>query len=267
MYKIFDCHTHAFPDAIAPRAMAFLSEKAGIVNHHDGTFSGLSAYERNGGASGFLLLPIATKAAQTHSVNQWAAEQTGGGVYAFGSIHPEFADFETELDFLQARGVKGVKLHPEYQDFFVDEPRLFPLYEAIFRRDMILYLHAGEDLGFPPPVRGDAERIAAVSARFPQGRIVAAHMGGFRQYDRVCRFLAGRGNVWIDTSFAAQRMEPCEAVRLVRLHGVRRVVFGTDAPWAGFYESKDAVLHSGLSPNELDDIFWNNSAALLDIRT
>lgn len=265
-YKIFDMHTHAFPDKVAAKAIALTSARADAPNYHDGSFESLLEFESAGGAAGFLLLPIATNGTMTTAVNDWVAEQTGNGVYAFGSIHPDFEDYEKELDRIKAMGLKGVKMHPEYQDFFADEERVLPIYKAIFDRNLILYFHAGEDPGFLPPVKADVQRIARVCDLFPQGRIVAAHMGGYRQYEAVSQYLAGRENLWFDTSFAAERMEPAEVKGLIRQHGVKRTLFGTDAPWAEFHFAKEALIRSGLNREELKAIFYDNAAYLLDIK-
>lgn len=263
--KIFDMHTHAFPDKIAESAVQSLAQGAHIPYYHDGSFAGLQAYEASGGATAFLLLPIATKPESTDSINRWVAKRTGGGVYAFGTLHPDSVDFREEVAQIVALGLRGVKLHPEYQHFFVDDKRVFPLYEAVIEAGLPICFHAGEDLGFPPPVHGDAERIARVAGRYPEGRFIAAHMGGLNQLEKVRRFLAGRSNVWMDTSFAAERMAPEDIAHLVRSHGADHFFFGTDAPWSDFTAAKNALLLAGLSAQEIRDIFWNNAAAFLGI--
>lgn len=262
-YKIFDVHTHAFPDKIAKKAVETLAAGANIPYYHNGSFGGLMEYEQNGGAAGCLLLPIATKPSQTRAVNEWAAKITGNGIYSFGSVHPDQDNIDEELNCIVNLGLRGVKLHPEYQEFFADEERMIPIYKNIFDKNLILCFHAGVDIGFPPPVRGAVNRIAKICDMFPHGKIIAAHMGGFKQWDDVRIYLAGRKNVWFDTSYAAQKMNPSELVDLIRLHGSKKVMFGTDTPWTDFESSKNAILNSGLSQTELKDIFYDNAARLL----
>lgn len=258
--KIFDAHTHAFPKRIAQQSIEVIAAKADVPHYHAGDFDALMAYEKQGGADAFLLLPIATKAKSVRSINEWVAGKAQKGVLACGTLHPEMEDFEAEADRLVKLHLRGVKLHPEYQGFFVDDERVFPLYEAVFDRGLAIYFHAGEDLGYPPPVHGDARRIARVAQAFPKGRIVAAHMGAMNQYETVLTELVGRKNVWMDTSFAAQRMKP-EAVRhLIRSHGADKFFFGTDAPWARFEDAVGALTGAGLDDAELQLIFWDNAA-------
>lgn len=265
-YKIFDAHTHAFPTKLAAKAVSSISERAsGLPYWNDGSFRGLCDYEKAGGACGFLLLAIVTKPSQTHTANTWAAEKAGNGVHVFGSVHPDSTNLEEELDHVVSLGLKGVKLHPQYQYFYPDEERMFPIYETIFRRGLIVYFHAGADLGFPPPIKGGAKRIAKVSEMYPQATIVAAHMGGFMQDNEVKEHLAGRENVWFDTSFASECMKPREIGELIRLHGAKRVMFGTDAPWTKFENAKNALLESGLNEDELADVFYHNAARFLGL--
>lgn len=265
-YKIFDAHTHAFPSKLAARAVGSISEKAaGIPYRHDGSFAGLCEYEKQGGSCGFLLLTIATKPSQTYAANTWVAKKTGNGVYAFGSVHPDSENLEDELDYIVSLKLKGVKLHPEYQEFYPDEEKMFPFYNAIFDRGLMIYFHAGADLGYPPPIKGEAKRIARVCEAFPNNTVIAAHMGGFLQGGEVKKHLAGRENVWFDTSFAAECMKSREIAELTRLHGVKRVMFGTDAPWTKFENTKNALLESGLNDEELADVFYNNAARLLGL--
>lgn len=262
--KIFDVHTHAFPRRIAARSLEMIAGKAHVPYYHAGDFDALVQYERSGGADGFLILPIATKAASVRSINTWVAGKAGAcGAVAFGTLYPGMEGYEAELDFLRQNGIRGIKLHPEYQAFFVDDERMYPMYEAVFRRDMVISFHAGEDLGYPPPVHGDAGRLARMMDDFPHGRIIAAHMGGLNQYDKVMECLAGRRNVWMDTSFVAHYMKAEDIVRLVRTHGSERILFGTDAPWAAFDDIKHAIESAGLTEDELRGIFWDNASELL----
>ena len=261
-YPVFDFHTHCFPDAIAPKTVAYLGEKASLRYHHDGTYAGLCEYERD--ADGFLVLPIATKPSQTRSILQFAASIDGDGkARSLGSVHPHDPDYESWLDVVVDTGLAGIKLHPEYQDFAIDDDSLWAFYEAVFARNLLLVLHAGDDLGFDDSSQSAPERIARLCDRFPDSRIVAAHMGGFNQWEHVSRCLAGRPNLWLDCSFGADRMPGEQFASLARAHGLDRILFGTDAPWASLGDTAEAVLRAGFAQDELRGIFYGNAAKLL----
>ena len=266
-YKLMDMHTHCFPDAIAERAITSLKGQTDIPNYHDGTLDGLCAYEHSIHSSGMLVLPIATKPQQAEGINKWAASiqgtRDGLSVHAFGSVHPESRSLVYELDHLCSLGIRGVKLHPEYQDFFVDDEKYFAFYDELFKRGLIVCFHAGEDLGFSGPVHAAPERLAVVCDMFPEGIIIAAHMGGFRCWDGVRNVLAGKKNLYFDTSFSTGWLEPEKMVSLCRLHGIDRIFFGTDAPWTDAARSLEGIMSLPFERWELEGILYNNAAKLL----
>ena len=63
----------------------------------------------------------------------------------FGSVHPSHPDALKELERIHALGIKGIKFHPDYQYFFVDEERMFPIYEKCGKLGLIVVFHAGWD--------------------------------------------------------------------------------------------------------------------------
>lgn len=262
-YKVFDTHTHAFPDAIAREAVDALKHRANLTPYHDGSYSGLCAYELR--ADRFLLLPIATKPHQAHSVNTWAARHAGGKLLAFGSVHPDSDQLMDELDEVARLGLLGIKLHPEYQQFYVDDERALLLYEAIFARGLRLVFHAGVDLGYGPPIHCTPERLARVLDAFPSERIIAAHMGGYRMEAEASQVLSGRRNLWMDLAFVAGVMPHQEFAPLVRAHGADRVLFATDAPWTVFDDALQSVLDAGFTDAELRAILYDNAASLLGV--
>ena len=127
---LFDMHTHCFPDALAPKALPRLAEISDCSYHGDGTYGDLCAKAAAAGCTGFMILHIATKAKQMNSVNNFAAACQKGNVYCFGSVFPTAENAVDELHRIRALGLKGVKFHPDYQEFFVNDPAVFPVYEA-----------------------------------------------------------------------------------------------------------------------------------------
>ena len=168
-----DFHTHCFPDALAARAMALLEGNAAMKAPLDGTVAGLVAAMKRGGVDRSVMLQIATKPSQNHTVNTWAIERREPELIPFGSVHPDGADWASELKRLADAGIKGVKFHPEYQGFYVDDPRMLPIYRLIDELGLAVVFHAGADIGVPPPVHGDPERFARVGSTF-LGRPLAA---------------------------------------------------------------------------------------------
>ena len=226
-----DFHSHAFPDKIAPRALVALGEcSGGMLPHTDGTTSGLAALAARCGIDKSVVLNIATNQTQQTAVNDFAAESNGGALIAFGSVHPFAADALDELRRIHALGLKGIKLHPDYQQFFVDDERVFPLYRLAAALGLIVVFHAGVDIGLYEPVYCTPSRLARALPAFEGGVVVAAHFGGYLQWDAVEAELVGK-DVYFDTSYCAGRMPILQARRIVQNHGAARILFGTDLPW------------------------------------
>ena len=99
---LIDFHTHAFPPALAERALGKLSfEAGGLRPQSDGTLAGLKARMASDGVDLSVVLAIATNPRQMHRVNDYAMEMDReDGIVAFGSVHPDAPDALEELERL-----------------------------------------------------------------------------------------------------------------------------------------------------------------------
>ena len=265
MRRIIDIHTHVFPDHIAERALKQLTGRSGETARIDGTAAGLEKSMVENGIAISVTQPVSTKPSQTPSVNGFAIElNTRPSLINFGTLHPDYVENPSEIQRLENAGIKGVKFHPDYQEFFVDEERMFPLYRQMADAGLIAFFHAGVDIGLPPPVHCTPDRLAKVLDRVPDLKVVAAHFGGFKMWDEVDRVLVGR-NLWLDTSFTLAWFPAARFVEMARRHGIEKVLFGTDSPWAD--QGEEIQLHedSGLTEEELAAVFYDNAASLLGI--
>ncbi len=235
MYRIIDAHTHIYPDAIADKAAANLGSFYGFTVPESGTFSDLLRCERDAGIGGFLLLPVATSARNVDKINEAAAAQVkcaveaGLEAYAFGTMHRDYPDFSAGLDRCAALGLLGIKLHPDLQGEPADSERMFSLCAELERRGIPLWLHVGDarrEIDFSSP-----ERVARIAAAFPRLTVVAAHLGGYREWEKAERILMGRyQNVFFDCSSTLWDMTPERGRQLIEACGVDRVMFGSDYP-------------------------------------
>ena len=123
---IIDFHTHAFPETLAERVMSKLSyEGGGLVPQTDGTAESLKKEMLSDGVDISVVLSIATNPKQQTNVNNFAAEiNDEKSIFAFGSVHPDAENALEELERIKAMGMKGVKFHPEYQNFFADDEKM-----------------------------------------------------------------------------------------------------------------------------------------------
>jgi len=260
--RIIDVHTHIWTDRLAPAAVSVLSAQARIEADYDGTVSGLVAAMDRAGVDTSLTLPVATKPSQVRTINDWAATLVGHPrIVPFGAMHPDFASPAKEIARMRKHGLTGFKMHPEYQQFEPQEPRLEQIYEAAIRNDMTIYFHSGRDIAFTS-VRGTPKAFAEVLDIWPELRVVLAHMGGFRQWKAVPGRIAGR-NVWLDTAYTLGHLPDEEFVALVRAHGVDRVMFGSDGPWTDPAVEIAHLKSLPLKPVELRAILGGNAECFL----
>jgi len=263
---IIDIHTHIFPDELAARAIATLMARASVPAYTEGTCASLCDSVRRAGVDYAVTAPVATKPSQVRAINAAAVQmgQQHPSLIGFGSLHPAQDDWAAEIERLVADGVPGVKFHPDYQDFFVDEERLLPIYRALAAHGLIVLFHAGVDIGLPPPVHCPPDRLARVLDAVPELTVIAAHMGGYAQWDAVEHYLVGR-DLYFDTSYSLGDLGPERMATLIRAHGADRILFGTDSPWTGQTEEIAGIRGLGLSAEETDAILGENALELLKL--
>ncbi len=263
---LIDFHTHCFPDKIAEKAIAKLAYvSGGLEPYTDGTLGGLRQSMARGGVDLSVVLSIATNAHQQTSVNDFAATVNNGeDIVAFGSVYPDSADALDELERIKALGLRGVKLHPDYQGFAVDDPKMKPIYRKISALGLICVFHAGLDYGFAPPYGGMPEKMRTAVGWF-DSPVVAAHWGGINCGEGVLKHLCGIEHLYFDTSFGYSMMPRYYAERILEKQGADKLLFGTDTPWHSpelEWRLLDAL---GLSDAEREAIACGNAKKLLKI--
>ena len=262
---LIDFHTHAFPERIARRAMGKLSfEGGGLHPQTDGTLTSLKEAMKTDGVSLSVVHAIATNPRQQRAVNDFAIEiDREDAIVAFGSVHPDAPDALEELERLQAAGLKGVKLHPEYQQFYADDEKMKPIYRKISQLGLITLFHAGLDIGFPPPYHGMPEHLLGAK-RWLDGPMVAAHWGGSDCAMEVLDTLCGT-DIYFDLSFGYGCIPKPLAQRILDRHGPDQLLFGSDMPWHR-PEWELRLLNSlDITETDKEKIRWQNAAKLLNL--
>lgn len=246
---ILDFHTHIFPDTVAARAIAALEEQGGVRAVSDGTVSGLLRSMDEAGVDRSVILPVSTREHQVSSINRWVTGLRGERLIPFGTLFPGMAGVREEAARLADYGIRGVKLHPDYQSMDLDDPRMEPLLETCLDHGFTVLLHAGRFIPTYPPGRTTPEMIVEMLRRFPGIRMIVAHMGSLEMWDEVERSLAG-SEVLFDTALCFRRMPEHKFRSILRRHGVQRVLFGTDYPWLGQHDALEILDRWDLAPEE-----------------
>lgn len=268
---IIDFHTHVFPDDIAARAIATLEK--GIHNPYyenvravlGGKIGELQKSMTENNIDISVVLPVATNVRQHRHMNEFAkAINDLDGIYSFGGIHPMQEDWEETLYDIKEKCLKGIKLHPEYQECYIDSPESLQILKKCQELNLLVVLHAGKDHGTNPPVHCTPQRLRHALEYVNGGNIIAAHMGGWDSWDDVEKYLVGE-NIYFDTAYTAEFMSVEQFFRIIKSHGSKKIIYGTDSPWEEQNLCAELIKSLNLTDEEKDDILYKNGAKLLGI--
>ncbi len=258
-----DFHAHAFDDKIAAKAIANLSATSGFVPCTDGTVSDLKRILNEDDIDRAVLLPIATKPKQQTVINDISAKLDSYDLICFGSVHPDAEDALDELERISSLGLKGIKLHPDYQNFVVEDERLFPIYKKCEELGLIVVFHAGFDPLSPDLIHCKPRESAMVAKKFPNLKFVFAHLGGMNLFEDVYKYLAGIENVWLDTAFLHGRIDNELLTAIIKKHSAKRVLLASDLPWQRTRDAIKQIEELDLSDDEKEWIFHRSAEYLL----
>jgi len=225
--KIIDIHTHIYPDDIAVKATASVHKFYGFGDKvMDGTEGMLLKRGKEAGIDQFVILPVAIRPDRVQHINDFILQKAAEKdcFIPFGTVHAEMENLMDEVERLLSAGVRGIKMHPDCQKFAIDDPRLFPMYEAISGRIPVI-LHMGDHrYDYSSPAR-----LRHVLELFPGLDAIAAHFGGYGMYEEAYRQLKDK-NCIFDVSSSMMFMEEGVAEQYINMYGAERMAFGTDYP-------------------------------------
>lgn len=263
---VIDFHTHAFPDGIAHRAIETLVEACGnrYTPCHDGTLLGLKSNMKKFGVDLSVVQPVMTNPRHFKTMNDWAKEICGDGIISFGALHPKTEDYKKDIDYICSLGLKGIKFHPEYQGFTIDTPEMMRIYSYALEKGLILLFHAGFDPAFPPPYHSSPRQFGHIWQQLKGGTVVAAHLGGQKQWDEVAEFIGPTG-IYIDTSMGFDFYSEKQFLGILDALGSRRILFGSDAPWSRADREIAALRALDIPETDKENILHLNAKGLLGI--
>ncbi|MBU0663515.1 MAG: amidohydrolase family protein [Proteobacteria bacterium] len=259
---IIDFHTHAFPDNVAARAIPALAKEGKVTAHTQGTVDSLLASMDRAGITSSVVCSIATRPSQFEPIVAWSSAIQSPRLIPLPSIHPADADAVGHVFRLKNEGFRGIKMHPYYQDFSLDEERLTPLYEALCETGLLLVVHCGYDIAFPRIRRADPNQILTVKTRFPDLRLITTHFGGWDIWKEVEEVLIGK-EIFMEISFALTYLSPEQSVRMLNSHPSDYLLFGTDSPWDDQLLAIQRLESLNLNKELLHRILGQNAKRLL----
>lgn len=262
--ETIDVHAHFFPDEIAAKAVPAMEGTSGWKTHHDGTLAGLIKSMDAAGIAVSVILPVATNPHKTGSINRFSASVDNERVVMAGALHPASPVWRDDIEEMLSLGFRSVKLHPDYQEFFVDSPEWRPFFGSLRDAGVTVIFHAGEDPSYREPFKATPSRIARLLDSVPGLRVVASHFGGFRYWDEVEQCLVGREDVALETSYSFGFLPDERISSMILAHGTDRVMFGTDSPWLDQAEEVGNVLRLDLGDEVTEKILCGNARRMLD---
>lgn len=260
MKKVIDFHSHIFPDAVAQKAADNVGNYYSLPLSGNGTLSCLLGGEVDE-QTRWVVSSAALNPPKTAHINEFIHKTciSNPRLIGLGSIHRDTPDREAEIERIVSLGLKGIKLHPDFQGFDIDDPAMFPVYEQIGDRLPVLF-HVGDrksDHSHP-------KRLKKVAENFPKLVIVAAHMGGYSVPELAEEYLVGT-RVYMDTSNALRYMSGEQLTDMIRRQGVDRILFGSDFPLMLTREAYEQIRPLRLTDAEWDAVLWQNAEQLLKL--
>jgi uncharacterized protein len=263
--KIIDFHTHAFSDDLAPKAMnALTAQHPEIPYYLDGTISSLLKSMDAVGIEKSVICSIATKPKQFQPIFDWSLQIQSDRIIPFASVHPADPDRDEHIKQISRSGLKGIKMHPYYQDFYLDSDAMFEYYEQVCKYDLILVMHTGFDIAFEHVRRADPAMIVNVVKKFPQLKLITTHLGAWQQWDEVDSGIIGK-NIYMEISFALEYLQPEKAKQLFEKHPADYILFGTDSPRTDQQKTLDLLNNLNLDPARMKKILYTNAQKLLSV--
>ena len=243
---VIDAHCHIYPDKIAQKAERATENFYHFNGFGDGTVGMLLREGTKAGIDRFIVQSVATAPHQVSSINRFIAEtvKNGNGVFAgLGTLHPDSEDLKRDVDEIITLGLHGVKLHPDIQNFKIDDYRCLKIYELCEQAGLPILMHTGDSRYD----NSNPNRLLPVLDIYTDLIVVGAHFGGWSIWEEASKKLCKLKNLYVDSSSTFFWLQNEDVKRLIDRYGTDRVLFGTDYPMSSPSEELGRFLSLGYS--------------------
>ena len=264
MIPVIDTHCHIYPDKIAQKASQGIGSFYDIGMNFDGRLDTLKAVSARAHVVHSVIFSVATTPHQVHSINTFIAQNvrdSGGRFTGLGSMHPDSETMEEDIAEIVSLGLKGVKLHPDVQQFPIDDDRGMHICELCDKNHLPLLIHTG-DYRYD---YSNVNRLIPILETFPHLQVIGAHFGGWSLWAQAAEALHKYDNLVVDSSSTFHWVSRDTAQKLFSLYGTDRVLFGSDFPMWDPYDEIEYVTSLGLSEADLEKVFYKNAQRMFDI--
>ena len=282
-YTIIDAHCHVYPEKIAAKAVESTDHFYDTHAFGQGTVTDLLTKGEAAGCDGYVIQSVASTPHHVESINRFIvgalseaeSQGHGGKLTGLGTLHPDHPDLLGAVCDIMSHGLHGVKLHPDMQKFHIDDPKAYPIYRLCVEHGLPILMHMGDprfDYSHP-------DRLYRVMQDFPTLTVVAAHMGGWANWDYACERLSDFRNLYVDTSSSmatpakeygiqphVESLTPAHTAALIRKWGAEKVLFGSDYPMWSQADDLAVFFEMGLTEAENRLILSENAKKVFSIR-
>lgn len=258
---IIDAHAHIFPEKIAEKASVNIGKFYDIDMHFNGTVDTMIEKGARCGVTRFLVHSVATTPEQVDKINAFIVAQVRrlpDQLIGFATLHPDSDQIERQVDWAIAHGLRGIKLHPDFQKFYLDSERAMHIFRTIEGRLPVL-IHTGDyRTEYSKPAR-----LVRVLHACPKLDVIAAHFGGWSEWESGALALATE-DVYVDTSSSQYALKPHQVRELIDIFGPDRVLFGSDYPMWDCKDELAMLAKIPMSEQEREMIYHRNLEKLLE---
>ncbi len=257
-YEIIDAHCHIYPEKIASKAVKGTDTFYDITSKHLGTASDLIALKKESGVDKFIVQSVATTPHQVKSINEFVKAEVdlyGDFLVGLGTLHPRSQTMREDVEHLVELGLKGVKLHPDIQNFKIDEPEYSIIYELCEEFNLPLLMHTG-DYRYD---NSNPNRVIPLLERYKNLTLVGAHFGGWSIYEDASVKLCKYPNFYVDCSSSFYALDKKTAKEIIYRYGVDKVLFATDYPMWNASEELNYFFSLGFSEEEYRKMLSENA--------
>lgn len=264
MQKVINAHCHIYPEKIASKAVKGIRDFYDLDMSLNGKLDDMIRDGSSVGVTHYLVHSVATTPKQVSSINEFIAESVNAYpdlFTGFGTLHPDSEDIQGDFDYLIELGLKGVKLHPDFQQFAMDEERAFRIGEVVREGNVPMLVHCGDfRYNYSNP-----KQIKAFLEKFPEITFIGAHFAGWSMWEEATEKLSCYENLYVDLSSSLYALSPETALELIHAYGSDRVLWGTDYPMWEASSEMEYFDKIDLTENERHQILYDNAAKLLKL--
>jgi len=256
---IIDFHTHAFPASIATKAISNKGVKACL----DGTYDGLIESMKRSEVDLSLVLPIATRSGMFPSLNDSAVELNKSQyLRSFGSVFPGDDDWDKQLEYCYEKGLKGVKLHPRFQNFILNDRHIIDYTKYAIDLGLYVLFHVGDNPIKDTIDRANVDQALELVNAVDSKKLILAHLGGRKHPEEALEKIAGT-NCLLDTAMCNEDMSLDIMYKIMEKHGYDNIMFGTDSPWSDQKKAIEDMKSFGLNTQDYDKVMYLNALRII----